>query len=103
MVDLLAYVVPFVLCCLVVAGVVEAVKRSVWLWLETQERAKPLWLRHVWRLAAIGVGGLAGFVGGAVAPDLFWYDGFAVGLGAGLLSTTVVAVIKSRVEKVADE
>lgn len=88
------YIAPFFLCCLVVAAGVETTKRSVWLWLETQNKPKPRWIRHVWRLVAIVLGGVAGSVGGALDASLFWHDGLAVGLGAGLLSTSVIALVQ---------
>jgi hypothetical protein len=88
------YIAPFFLCCLVVSGVVEATKRSVWIWLETNGKPKPRWIRHVWRLEALVAGGLAGLLWGVAGTALFWYDGLAVGLGAGLLSTSVVALVQ---------
>ena len=92
--SLAPYVAPFFLCCLVVAGFVEGTKRGVWIWLETHDKAKPKWLRHAWRLEALIVGGLSGLVGGIMALDLSWHDGFAVGMGAGLLSTSVIALVQ---------
>jgi len=86
------YIVPLVLCCLVVAAAVEGIKRVTWLKLGKE---RPTKLRHVWRLCALCIGAVAGLG----VPDLGWYEGFAIGCGAGVLSTSVIAVLQRLLEK----
>jgi len=85
------YVVSFVLCCLIVAAAVEGIKRVVWIKLGKE---RPVQLRHIWRLCALCTGALSGLG----IPDLGWYEGFAVGCGAGMLSTSTVAVVQRFLE-----
>ena len=93
------YIVPLVLCCLVVAAGVEVAKRATWLRLEQTSTPKPKWLRHVWRLLSVCLGSFSGIIGSSTVLTLTWYEGFAVGCGAGVLSTSVIAVLQRLLER----
>ena len=97
--ELSVYIAPFFLCCAVVAAGIEAVKRSTWIWLERAEKSKPKWLRHAWRLGSILIGGATGLVMGVADVNLTWYNGFAVGCAAGVLSTVVFASLAKVLQK----
>jgi len=98
--DLIAqFTGPFILCCLVVAAGVETSKRATWLHLERTNTPKPKWLRHAWRLLSIFIGCSFGLVGGLTSEIIAWHEGFAVGCGAGVLSTSVIAVIQRLLDR----
>ena len=97
------YIAPFIFCCLVVAAGVEVAKRTVWLQLERANAPKPKWLRHAWRLLAVAIGAASGLIGGLTTSPLTWYEGFAVGCGAGVLSTSVIAVLQRLLERKASK
>jgi len=87
MAQLTPYIAPFILCCLIVAAAVQAVKQLVWL---RVGKDRPTELRKIWRLSSIAIGAIAGMG----IPDLGWYECLGVGCGAGLLSTSAVAYIQ---------
>ena len=97
--DITYYVTPFVLCSLVVAASVELLKQGTWLWYITKKVKRPANMRRVWRIASVVLGCMTGLAAGGVASTLYWYDGMAVGGGAGLRSTSVVAVLQKLLEK----
>ena len=86
------YIVPFVLCCLIVAAAVEGIKRLTWLKMG-KKRSAPL--RHLWRLCSLAIGAAAGLG----IPQLGWYEGLAVGCGAGILSTSTIAYVQGLIQK----
>jgi hypothetical protein len=86
------YIAPFILCCLIVAAAVQAIKQVTWLKLG-KERPAPL--RHIWRLSSLCIGAVAGLG----IPQFGWYEGLAIGCGAGVLSTSTVAYVQGLIEK----
>jgi hypothetical protein len=90
--------VPFLLCSLVVAALVEVSRRGTFLWWTLRgKKERPTWWRQVWRLLSIVYGFGAGYVAG-VTQDANVWEYTAIGAGAGLLSTVVVGVLKARIK-----
>ena len=100
--DIDYYFTPFILSSLIVAAGVELAKHGTWFWYEHKKRKRPATLRRAWRVTSVLLGCLVGLVAGGVSGKLLWYDGLAVGCGAGLLSTSVIAVIQKLMEKKAN-
>ena len=74
-------------------GVVEALKGFLKGWVKRYHKASPWWWSGMIRLLAMGIGAGAGFF----VSDNHW--GLLIGAGGGVFSAAIVAVIKSRINK----
>ena len=96
--QLLDLVVPFFLACHVVAAAVELSRRLAFLaWQVKGEGSRPAWWRQLWRVLSIVYGFAAGAVASVLQGADLWQH-MAIGAGAGLLSTVVVAAVKQKIK-----
>ena len=95
--------VPFVLICLVVAALVELSKRATFLaWSVRGNAPRPGWWRQLWRVLSIVYGFGAGALASVIQGSELW-EQMALGAGAGLMATMIVALMKRKIKAEAEE